>query len=69
MCECEQKAYRRFSTGYTFADIRQMLWSYSDDPKDWKNVTRHTVLGRWRELKLEMWYKLGKPGYEGCNGC
>jgi hypothetical protein len=51
----ELAAYRAFRTGLTFADVRQMLWSCSDDPKDWPNVTRHTVLGLWRQLKLEMW--------------
>jgi len=48
--------YKEFKTGYTFADIRQMLWSYSEDPRDWRHVTRHTVLGKWREIKLKMWY-------------
>ena len=48
--------YQEFRTGFTFADIRQMLWSYSDDPRDWhKGVTRRTVLGKWREIKLRMW--------------
>jgi hypothetical protein len=32
-----------------------MLWVDSSDPKDWKYKRRHTVLGMWRELKLQMW--------------
>jgi hypothetical protein len=32
-----------------------MLWSWSTDNRDWPNVTRHTVLGRWRQLKLQMY--------------
>jgi hypothetical protein len=57
----EFAAYQKFRTGFTFSDIRQMLWSYSDDPADWGHVTRRTVLGYWRQLKLEMWhnYKCG----------
>lgn len=51
----ELKAYRRFRTGLSFSDIRQMLWSYSDDPRDWPQVSRHTVLGKWREIKLQLW--------------
>lgn len=51
----ELRAYNAFKTGYTFTDIRRMLWSYSDDPKDRPNITRHAVLGFWRQLKLEMW--------------
>ena len=32
-----------------------MLWVNSIDPNDWPNVTRHTVLGLWHQLKLEMY--------------
>jgi hypothetical protein len=48
-------SYDNFRTGFNFKDIRQMLWSYSDDPKDWPDVTRRTVLGKWREIKLQMY--------------
>jgi hypothetical protein len=47
--------YDRFRTGLTFDEVRQMLWSPSGDPKDWRRVTRHTVLGKWREIKLQMY--------------
>lgn len=48
--------YDRFRTGFTFAEVRTMLWSYSEDPRDWpRGISRHTVLGRWREIKLEMY--------------
>ena len=56
MDDVELQEYREFRTGLTFRDVRQMLWSYSDNPKDWPNVTRHTVLGKWWEIKLEMWH-------------
>lgn len=55
MSEEELIAYRSFRTGLTFLEVRQMFWSYSEDPNDWPQVTRHTVLGLWRQLKLEMW--------------
>jgi hypothetical protein len=32
-----------------------MLWSQSEDYRDWRHVTRHTVLGKWHEIKLKMW--------------
>jgi hypothetical protein len=66
MDDQELVEYRAFRTGYTFEDIRQMLWSYSDNPNDWPNVSRHTVLGKWREIKLEMWehHKRCKEEYE-----
>ena len=59
MCPCELEAYDIFRSGYTFLDVRQMLWSYSDDSRDWPNVSRHTVLGYWRQLKLELWEHYG----------
>jgi hypothetical protein len=27
----------------------------SDDPAEWHNKTRHTVLGKWHELKKQWW--------------
>lgn len=43
-------SYADFRTGFSFADIRRML----RDGRDRKHVTRHTVLGKWREIKLAM---------------
>jgi len=54
--------YKKFRTGLTFKDVRKMLWSYSDNPKDWRHVTRHTVLGKFREIKLEMFHR-----YKSCS--
>jgi hypothetical protein len=66
----ELKAYEAFRTGLTFQDVYEMIWSYSDDPRDWPKAPavpklkrdgkktagrRHTVLGKWREIKLAMW--------------
>lgn len=47
--------YDEFRTGLTFYDVRQMLWSWSDDNRDWPHVSRHTVLGKWRQIKLAMY--------------
>ena len=38
-------AYSEFRTGLTFRDVYTMLWSR-------KRKTRHTVLGKWREIKI-----------------
>jgi hypothetical protein len=77
MSEEERKAYEAFRTGLTFKDVYDMVWSYSNDPKDWPKGTaspkpgkrkkktagrRHTVLGKWREIKLEMWYRYNNQG-------
>jgi hypothetical protein len=32
-----------------------MFWSGSDDPADWKYKRRHTILGKWHQIKQEMW--------------
>lgn len=49
--------YDSFRTGLTFKEVRRMLWSNSDDPTDWPHVTRHTVLGKWRQIKKEMYHE------------
>ena len=54
MCECDT-TYNQFKTGYTFKEIRRMLKIESERKFREKNeimyVTRHTVLGRWKQLK------------------
>lgn len=47
--------YEQFRTGLTFGEVRSWLWSPSPDPRDWPRVTRHTVLGRWRQHKRELY--------------
>lgn len=47
--------YDAFRTGLTFRDVFALLWSGSDDPKTWRYKRRHTVLGLWHQIKLEMW--------------
>jgi len=62
-CECEIE-YNEFKTGYTFIEIRRMLKIESERKFRERNeimyVTRHTVLGRWRQLKLELWKQFQK---------
>lgn len=50
--------YDDFRSGLTFADVREILKSeqnqaYQRGQYMW--VSRGTVLGRWRQYKLEMW--------------
>jgi len=47
--------YDSFRTGLTFATVRQMLWSESEDPHEWRRKGRGTVLGLWHQLKMEMY--------------
>jgi hypothetical protein len=52
----EIEEYNKFRTGLKFEDVFWMLRVSSEDSKDWhKGITRHTVLGKWREIKLIMW--------------
>ena len=71
MCECET-TYIQFKTGYTFTEIRRMLKIESERKFRERNeimyVTRHTVLGRWKQLKTEMWNQFQKDIKEyGCS--
>jgi hypothetical protein len=49
------REYDRFRTGLSFSAVRQMLNTYAQDRGDWKRITRGTVLGRWHQLKLELY--------------
>lgn len=47
--------YNRFSTGLTFAEVKQLMKSNSDDPRRWRYRRRPGVLGYWRQLKTGYW--------------
>jgi hypothetical protein len=53
-------------TGLTFAEVFQLLWSWNDDRRTWRQKSRGTVLGRWHQLKRELWEEhLRTCGYNG----
>jgi len=73
MDDLEAKLYRKFRTGFTYKEVSDMLWSYDEDPATWhvsnatgyrnsegkkKGTRRHSVLGKWREIKLDMWARV-----------
>lgn len=58
MSNAERAEYDRFRTGLRYRDVYRMLWSPSQDSRDWRYKRRGTVLGLWRQLKLEMWAEL-----------
>ena len=47
--------YGDLRTGMDFAGVQQMLWVGSDDRTLWKHKGRHTVLGLWRQIKIDLW--------------
>lgn len=61
MCTC-QTTYKELKTGFTFNDIRQMLYKESKEKRERNNehmfITRHTILGRWHEMKLRIWKEI-----------
>jgi hypothetical protein len=52
-----REAYREFRTGLNYHEVWQELkGEQKDGLRRW--VTRHTVLGRWRQIKLQMFAEI-----------
>lgn len=55
----EPLSYYEFRTGIRYQEVSDMVWSYQDDPATWPlahhTKRRHTVLGKWRQIKQEMY--------------
>jgi hypothetical protein len=52
-----QKLYEKFRTGLTFKDVSKILYREQQRLREqnyYMFITRHTILGRWREIKLDM---------------
>lgn len=50
----EEREYRDFRTGYTYKEVSDMIW-YSDEWHPAHHTRRrHSVLGKWRQIKREM---------------
>jgi len=69
VCPSCSMDYDDFRTGFCYADIYSMFWSYDDDPKTWRNKRRGSVLGKWRELKLKMWAEHLETCRQTAPGC
>lgn len=48
-------AYQDFRTGLTFQDVKSMFWVNDPDSATWKYKRRNTVLGKWHQIKQELW--------------
>ncbi len=55
--QCERCGlyYDDMLTGLTYGEVFEMLWEPSHDPSRWRYKRRHTVLGKWHQIKLELW--------------
>ena len=47
--------YSEFRTGLSFEEVRRMLWTPSENPRDWRYKRRATVLGLWHQLKEQLY--------------
>lgn len=47
--------YRDLRTGYSYAEVRMLLWVADPDYSKWKYKRRHTVLGLWHQIKQAEW--------------
>ena len=54
-CEHCGLAYDDMRTGHTYQSIYEMLWSGNEDSSTWVYKRRLTILGKWHQIKLEMW--------------
>lgn len=48
-------SYGDFKTGYTYDEVYQMFWVSEYDSSKWKYKRRNTILGKWHQIKQEMW--------------
>lgn len=52
--------YKNYRTGLTFKEIRQILKNEAKNKYakgQYMFITRHTVLGRWHQIKKDMYYE------------
>ncbi len=58
MSNLEEISYEDFRTGLTFADVRELLKYEQDQAYEngtYMFVSRSTVLGRWYQIKQQMY--------------
>lgn len=57
--------YGELRTGLRYFDVFVMLMDYSSDRDEWQYKRRGTVLGKWHEIKQQMWtYHCDEGGCE-----
>ena len=48
--------YESMRTGLSYSEVYMMLWSFDEDSSTWRYKRRHTVLGLWRSVKIDLWH-------------
>lgn len=46
--------YGDFRTGFSYRDVYLMFWDTSPDATEWKYKRPGTILGKWHQIKKEM---------------
>jgi hypothetical protein len=47
--------YDEFPTGLTYPEVLAMFWMDDSDSSKWKYKRRNTILGKWHQIKKEMY--------------
>lgn len=47
--------YGRFRTGMRYCEVYAMLIDNHEDTRLWKYKRRRTILGKWHQIKRELW--------------
>lgn len=47
--------YKDFRTGESYESVWLLMYDTSPDSAEWKYKRRGTVLGKWFEIKQQMW--------------
>jgi hypothetical protein len=55
MCPNCDMHYDDFRTGLSYSDVYATFWRAADDQAEWHPKRRNSILGRWHEIKQEMW--------------
>lgn len=55
--------YGKLRTGLCYYDVFVMLMDYSEDSADWTYKRKATILGKWFQIKQQMWkYHIDEGG-------
>lgn len=55
ICSLCGLSYDQFRTNLTYSEVQNLFWSTDTDTQTWKYKRRNTVLGKWHQIKLELW--------------
>jgi hypothetical protein len=54
-CDVCGITYRQLNTGMSYRDIWALFVDNHEDTSLWRYKRRHTILGKWHQIKKELW--------------